>query len=188
MSAQPFDPPFDPASEVLRTERLDLLPLSLEFCRAVLAGDRSLASRLFGYEIGAWPEGDELRAAFPHYVNVLTLRPDLAGWHGRAIVVRDSGTVAGSVNLKGRPRNGRAEVGYGLLEAYRGRGYAREAARAAVARAFLDVATAEVVAVIDPSNAASIRVAESLGMRRTGELSSEHPGSYVWLVAREAWA
>lgn len=174
-------------SEVIHTERLDLLPLSLDFCEAILVGERERASAVLGHEIGAWPEGGELAFAFPAYASNLRRDPSLLGWQGRAVVVRETGQVAGSVNLKGRPRNGRAEVGYGLIEACRGRGYALEAARALVGRAFRDPATAEVVAVIDPDNARSIRVAESLGMRRTGELSSDHPGSYVWVISREEW-
>lgn len=179
--------PFDLAFEVLRTERLDLLPLPLDFCRAIVNGDRTLAARILGYDVGEWPEGGELRLAFPAYVAALERDPSAAGWQGRAIVVRGGASVAGSVNLKGRPQNGRAEVGYGLLAPYRGRGYAREAARATVARAFADPATAEVVAVIERANAPSVRVAEAIGMRRTGELSSEHPGSYVWRVTRDEW-
>lgn len=178
---------FDLETEVLRTERLDLLPFSLEFCRAVVSGDRALASRMLGYEVSAWPEGGELEIAFPYYVQVLERDPAVAGWHGRAIVVRGERIVAGSVNLKGRPVHGRAEVGYTLIESHRGRGYAREAAAAAVARAFADSATAEVVAVIDPANAPSIRVAESLGMCATGEASIGHPGSYIWTVSRGEW-
>ncbi len=177
----------DLSTEVLRTARLDLLPLSLPFCEAILAGDRAAASRILGFEVGAWPEGGELEFAFPAYARNLARDPSLAAWQGRAIVVRDAGVVAGSVNLKGPPRNGRVEVGYGLVETHRGRGYAREAAAAVVARAFRDPATREVTAVIDPENAPSIRIAESLGMRRTGELSSEHAGAYVWVISRDAW-
>jgi RimJ/RimL family protein N-acetyltransferase len=178
---------FDLADEILRTERLDLLPLSLEFCEAVVEGERGRAARILGYPIGplpgSWPEGDELEYAFPPYVRRLREDPSIAAWQGRAIVLRATGAVLGSVNLKGRPINGRAEVGYGLVEAARSRGYAREAARAAIARAFREPATREVVAIIAPSNGPSIRVAESLGMRRTGELSTAHPGSYTWVIA-----
>ncbi len=178
---------FDLSAEVLRTPRLDLLPLSLEFCEAVIEGERERAAAILGHPLGGWPEAPELEFAFPTYAHNLRADPSMAAWQGRAIVVRETGQVVGSVNLKGRPRLGRVEVGYGLLTAYRGHGYAREAARATVARAFRDPATREVIAVIDPANARSILVAESLGMRRTGELFSEHPGSYVWVVGREAW-
>jgi len=177
---------FDLTSEVLRTERLDLIPYSVEFCRALAAGDRVRAEQLLGYDMGDWPEGGELDS-FARLLPAYERDPSEAGWHGRAIVVRGETRVAGSVNLKGRPVNGRVEVGYQLDEAHRGHGYAREAARAAVTRAFADPATTAVVAVIEPSNAASIAIAESLGMHRTDEASQEHPGSLTWVVGREAW-
>lgn len=182
---------FDLADEILRTERLDLVPLSLEFCEAIVEGERGRAARILGYPIGplpgSWPEGDELEYAFPPYVRRLREDPSIAAWQGRAIVLRATGAVLGSVNLKGRPVSGRAEVGYGLIESARDRGYAREAARRTVERALQDPATREVIAVIDPSNQPSIRVAESIGMRRTGELSRTHPGSYTWVVERAAF-
>lgn len=177
---------FDLADEVLRTDRLDLIPLTLEFCEAIVEGERGRATRLLGYPIGplpgSWPEGDELEYAFPPYIRRLREDPSIAAWQGRAIVLRATGAVLGSVNLKGRPLHGRAEVGYGLIEPARRRGYAREAARATVERAFRDPATREVIAVIEPSNLPSIRVAEFLGMHRTGELSRTHPGSYMWVI------
>ncbi|MEX2031889.1 MAG: GNAT family N-acetyltransferase [Dehalococcoidia bacterium] len=163
---------FDLADEILRTERLDLIPLSLEFCEAIVEGERGRAARLLGHPIGpapgSWPDGDELEYAFPPYVRRLREDPSVAAWQGRAVVLRATGAVLGSVNLKGRPVNGRAEVGYGLVESAPGRG----------------PATREVVAIIDPSNRPSIRVAESLGLRRTSELSTAHPGSYTWVIAR----
>jgi RimJ/RimL family protein N-acetyltransferase len=58
------------------------------------------------------------------------------------------------------------EVGWRLLPAWWGRGLATEAARAAVAHAFGPLGLARVVSVVDPGNAASLRVVEKLGMRR----------------------
>ncbi|GMU41696.1 MAG: hypothetical protein AMXMBFR23_25620 [Chloroflexota bacterium] len=178
---------FDLASEVLRTERLLLLPLPLAFCEAIVAGDRRRAAAILGHPLAEWPFGDEVRLSFPRYVERLRADPSVAVWQGRAVVVRETREVAGGINLKGRPAGGRVEIGYGLDEPWRHRGYAREAARVLVARAFRDPAVQEVVAVIDPANAASIAVAESLGMHRTGELSSIHSGSYTWLVTREGF-
>lgn len=59
------------------------------------------------------------------------------------------------------------EIGWRAHPAYEGRGYIAEAARAALAHAFahgLD----RIVAVTDPDNGPSQRVAERIGMRRLG--------------------
>jgi RimJ/RimL family protein N-acetyltransferase len=58
------------------------------------------------------------------------------------------------------------EVGWRLAPAWWGLGLATEAARASVAHARDTLGLASVVAIIDEHNAASLRVAEKLGMRR----------------------
>lgn len=171
-------------AETLHTTRLDLVPYDLDFCRAIVAGDRAVAAEWMGADLGAWPGGGELESGFP--ANLRALREDSSalGWHGRALIVRMHGAVAGSVNLKGRPRDGRVEVGWELDRHYRHQGYAREGARAVVAYAFSHREVREVVAEIDPTNAPSIAVAESVGMHRTSEASTQHPGAILWAITR----
>jgi RimJ/RimL family protein N-acetyltransferase len=61
------------------------------------------------------------------------------------------------------------EVGWALVDGFRGCGYATEAGRAAVADAFARSGAPWLVAYIRPENEASHRVAARLGMRRDGE-------------------
>ena len=56
------------------------------------------------------------------------------------------------------------EVSYRLLPQHWGNGYATEAARAIRDHAFSDLGIDRLVALIDPANVRSIRVAEKLGM------------------------
>lgn len=58
---------------------------------------------------------------------------------------------------------GRAEIGWAILPAFWGRGYASEAATAAVSWAFSHLGWDEARHRIDPGNAASIAVAERIG-------------------------
>ena len=60
------------------------------------------------------------------------------------------------------------EVGWTTVREHWGRGYAKEAARAALDDARARLAPPRVIAYIDEGNVASIRVAESLGLRRAG--------------------
>jgi len=57
------------------------------------------------------------------------------------------------------------EIGWTLRRSFWGRGYATEAARAALHFAFTDMQRSHVISLIRPDNAASIRVAERLGER-----------------------
>jgi RimJ/RimL family protein N-acetyltransferase len=65
-------------------------------------------------------------------------------------------------DVDGRPE---IELGYRLARAFWGRGLATEAARAARNYAFAVLALPRLVALIDPRNGASIRVAEKGGLR-----------------------
>lgn len=95
-----------------------------------------------------------------------TTGPDRGLW---AIERRDDGTVAGTVLLAAIPDadDGAIEVGWHLHPDAWGHGFATEAARAVVARAFAQ-GLPEVVAVVKPGNDASVRVAQRVGLHHEG--------------------
>jgi RimJ/RimL family protein N-acetyltransferase len=92
-----------------------------------------------------------------------------------AVEPRDGGPVAGSVLLRPLPGaggvggapTGDTEVGWHFHPDSWGRGYATEAARGALARAF-DAGIAELYAVIIPGNEPSAAVTRRLGMAPLG--------------------
>jgi [ribosomal protein S5]-alanine N-acetyltransferase len=57
------------------------------------------------------------------------------------------------------------EIGYRLARSAWGQGYATEAAKAVRDFAFTTLGIKRLIAIIDPSNGASIRVAEKIGMK-----------------------
>jgi RimJ/RimL family protein N-acetyltransferase len=66
---------------------------------------------------------------------------------------------------------GMAEMGWILAPRTHGRGYATEAARAAIAWSEKNLDGMKVVCMIDPSNAPSLRVAEKIGFREYARTS-----------------
>jgi RimJ/RimL family protein N-acetyltransferase len=62
------------------------------------------------------------------------------------------------------------EIGWRLNRPAWGKGYATEAAAPFVRHSFLGLKLAEIVADIAPSNSASIRVAEKIGMKFVGDI------------------
>jgi [ribosomal protein S5]-alanine N-acetyltransferase len=103
-------------------------------------------------------------------------------WSSRSVTV--DGVVVGSIGFFGPPRPAddgtpETEVGYGLVEAARGHGYATEALTAMVAAA--EAEGARLRASVQPSNAASIRVlakcgfTELRGTTEDGELVMVRP-------------
>jgi RimJ/RimL family protein N-acetyltransferase len=65
-------------------------------------------------------------------------------------------------DIAGRPE---IELGYRLARLAWGRGYATEAAHAVRDLAFTTLGLKRLIAMIDPANGASIRVAEKIGMQ-----------------------
>lgn len=81
-----------------------------------------------------------------------------------AVVLAESGEVVGMVGMQPHD-DGQFELGWWIWKGHWGRGYATEAAAAFVAYARDVMSLRRLVAVIDPPNVASIKVAEKLGMR-----------------------
>jgi RimJ/RimL family protein N-acetyltransferase len=82
------------------------------------------------------------------------------------------------------------EVGWSLISAYWGRGYATEAALASIDFAFTDLDQEQVMSLISPANTASVAVALRCGERRMGETSVPHMEGLtvdVYGVTREEW-
>ena len=67
------------------------------------------------------------------------------------------------------------EIGWRLARAYWGKGYASEAARAALAYGFEELGLDEIVAFLLAENQRSAHVCERLGMRRDPSGDFEHP-------------
>jgi RimJ/RimL family protein N-acetyltransferase len=87
-----------------------------------------------------------------------------------AVEVKDTGAFAGFVGLavpsflpEVLPA---VEVGWRLAREHWGRGYATEGARASLTHGFRELKLRQIISIIDPQNAASVRVAERLAMTR----------------------
>ena len=78
---------------------------------------------------------------------------------------RDDARALGLCGLLRRDSHPDVEVGFAMLPIGRGRGYAAEAAAAAMRLAIEQFALARIVAITAPGNAGSIRILERLGFR-----------------------
>jgi RimJ/RimL family protein N-acetyltransferase len=79
-------------------------------------------------------------------------------------------------NYPGTPVEGMHEIGWRIAEAYWGRGFATEAARASLAWAWAHTAAETIGAWTTAANRRSRRVMERLGMVRTPRLDFIRPG------------
>jgi ribosomal-protein-alanine N-acetyltransferase len=153
----------------IQTDRLVLVAVSAALGRALLDGDRGRAAGLLGADLPlGWPDR-ELTGILPRHLDQIAADPAAAGFGVWIVLVREPRTAVGSAGFLGpADRDGTVEVGYGIHPSFRGQGYATEAAGALRDWALARSRVRRITARCDETNAASIRVLEKLGMRRTG--------------------
>ena len=153
----------------LLTERLRLLPITLEAIEAVLDRDKARAEAIVGARFPpAWPNDQLLDVGFPYSRHAIRAAPEIRLWGDSLVVLRDEPLVVGSVVFHGHPSDGIAEVGYGIEESSRGKGLASEATCACVEWALAQPGIAAVQATTFPWHAASLGVIRHVGMHPIG--------------------
>jgi RimJ/RimL family protein N-acetyltransferase len=147
----------------LRTARLVLRPLTLDDAAALanIFGDPRRPDYL-GARITV-PEAHRKRIAELHADGYLD--DPLGSW---AVETEDGRQVVGVALLKPLDEGPEIEVGWHFDPDAWGSGFATESARRLLVYGFDDLGLDRIVAVIDPRNGASRRVAERLKMRPDG--------------------
>jgi RimJ/RimL family protein N-acetyltransferase len=170
--------------EPIRTERLELVALAPEAIRGLIAGKRNEAERMLGLSLPAeFPNEGDLVGFLPIQLMRMEAEPHRREWMARLIVTKPEGAV-GHCGFHGPPDTiGRAEIGYTVFGQFRGRGYAKEAARGLVDWAF-EQGEREVYATVSPSNAPSLAVVRRLGFMQVGTQEDEVDGLELVFVIR----
>jgi RimJ/RimL family protein N-acetyltransferase len=167
----------------IRTERLELIALPPEAISALIAGRRAEAEQLLGPELPAeFPDAGDLSGFLPVQLARMRAEPLRREWMARMMVDRQ-GAAVGHCGFHGPPETiGRAEIGYTVFTEFRGRGYAKEAARALVEWAFAQDER-EVYATVSPDNPPSLAVVKALGFEQVGTQEDEIDGlELVFLI------
>jgi [ribosomal protein S5]-alanine N-acetyltransferase len=161
----------------IESDRLDLVVLLPAEIEALIAGDIERAGWLAGVRFPqGWPNHADARNGLPWHLRTLQAHEEQAAWRIRVIVERSSRRVIGSINLKGPPNaDGDVEIGWGLVEDSRRRGYASEAAGAVVAWVLRQPGVSSVSATVPEENLPSQRLAAKLGLVRTAETRRDLP-------------
>lgn len=172
------------AAPSLETERLILrVPCAEDFERyAELMADEQ-AARYIGGQLGraaAWRRFLQMPGAWM-----------IQGFAMFSVLEKSSGSWLGQLGPwkpEGWPGN---EVGWSFHPDAWGKGYATEAARAAIDWAFDALGWTEVIHCIDPANVPSQRLAQRLGSRNRGLVKMPAPyedlPTELWGQTREAW-
>ncbi|MGL5405948.1 MAG: GNAT family N-acetyltransferase [Propionibacteriaceae bacterium] len=176
--------------EVLRTLRLDLVPLSAQII------DRRLESDNFVLPLKMAGTVQEVRFGPQWPGAAVAIFPMLRSLVGRGdavvgtfvIVERETCEAVGQIGVKGAVVEcGDMEIGYGLNSSAEGRGFATEAV-GAVAQWLLGTRPhARLTAETAQTNIASGRVLEKCGFTKTGSAFSEEDGLlHLWVLNQVA--
>ena len=170
--------------DILQTQRLDLIPVTNEFLKMLIAEEYTVAGELLGVMVPqGWPFEEAPRAGLSIHLAAMEEDPSEYLWRIRLIVLRSNRTVIGSINLKGPPerKGGTVEIGWGVSFEYRRQGIATEAAQTVIDWALSQPGVRRVIATIPDDNLASKELAERLGMQYTQEIHRNLP---VWELSR----
>ena len=92
-----------------------------------------------------------------------------AQWGMFQIILRETGEVIGDIGFHGPPdETGTVEIGYGIVEQYRGRGLVGESAVAICGLAWSRPEVSRIIARTEEGNAASAGVLRHAGFREEG--------------------
>ena len=175
---------------MIATERLELVSANVEMLRAAIEGREALAEALGADVPESWPPEYLDAAALQYTIDRLAEGAFRAEWQMYFVVLRrgpNSRLLVGGVGYKGPPdADGSVEVGYGIVQDHRRRGYGTEATLGLVDRAFAVPEVKRITAETYPELAASRGVLAKCGFRRVGEGSE--PGVIRFELTREEWS
>lgn len=170
---------------VIETERLRLRAFSMD--------DRpDYAAMRADPDVVRFLPGGEALVPFAEEIAESRIKAFRDGWKSGygvwAVEEKATGDFLGQAGLDKLERSTDVEVLYALKREAWGKGYAREAARAALTFAFERIALQRVVAFVMPDNAASSKVLEAIGMRSIGETTYNDFPVLGFAITAEEWS
>ena len=159
---------------MIATERLELVPATVESIRAALDGESALAACLGVVVPATWPPEFLDPPALEFTLDRLAEGLPQAGWWLHFVVLARGGatgrTLIGSAGYKGPPSpDGTVEVGYGIVRDHQRQGYATETVRGLLEHAFAFPVVQRVIAETLPELTPSIGVLRKCGFRFIGD-------------------
>lgn len=160
----------------IATKRLVLVPVHPAALRNLVAGDRPAAESILELTLPAdFPTDNERKGFLSIQLTRMEASPERRDWMARLMVSERHGVV-GHCGFHGPPEIiGRAEIGYTVFEAFRGRGFAKEASIALVDWAFKQ-GERLVYASVAPDNAPSLAVVKAVGFAQVATQEDDVDG------------
>jgi ribosomal-protein-alanine N-acetyltransferase len=173
--------------QIIRTQRLDLVPATLALVEADIESPEALGRQLGAVVPANWPPGEYDRSAMEFFRDRLSENPEAVGWYGWYAVHRSvephGSVLVGCGGYLGPPGvDGVAEIGYSIVPDSRRLGFATELVHALVSRALSMPQVIRVVAHTTSTNLGSVRVIEKCGFSLVGPGSE--PGTLQYATTK----
>jgi [ribosomal protein S5]-alanine N-acetyltransferase len=166
----------------IHTDRLMLVPVTLEITKSLLEASTKEIEKLQIKTDKAWPREDTMDIL--PIINASLEKDKIpSGYEFWMIVKKDNMHVIGDIGFHGKPNEkGEVEVGYGLVEHERGKGFGFEALEAIMDWLYLQESVKVIKADCSIDNTPSARILEKVGMK---EVSRDHEMIY-WEFTKPA--
>jgi len=156
----------------IRTERLDLIPATVEILTCDLHDHTALALLLDATVPAAWPPDEMNDEVLAEFIRMASEQSDpvFACWYWvRDAPVPEDRILVGCGGIGSALESpGTVLIGYSVLEEFQGNGYATEAVGGMIPVIFQDRRISRIMATTYPELKASIRVLEKNGFVCTG--------------------
>jgi ribosomal-protein-alanine N-acetyltransferase len=170
----------------MQTARLTLQPCTTAHLEALIEGSETFEDAFGLCVIDGYLEFPE---ALPYSLELLksdTVPPE---WLSYLFIHTADKALIGLGGYVGAPdANGQVEIGYGIAPAYRGQGYATEAAQAMIDNAFAHTEVQTVIAHTLAEPNASSHVLTKCGLRVIDTIESAEDGKlWRWAISRDEY-
>jgi [ribosomal protein S5]-alanine N-acetyltransferase len=151
----------------LLTERLILVPFTMQICKHLLNDDFSDILKM-GFKRGiSWPDED-VKDTLPRIINNLSKVESPTGFESWMIVKNDTFEVIGDLGFKGFNEAAQnVDIGYGIIKEERRKGYAEEAVTTIINWAFSNEIVNEITAQCLMDNMGSIHLLQKFNFIET---------------------
>lgn len=167
--------------EKLFTERLLLVPYTINICEEILNNDYTTLINM-GLKISQnWPDEDVLETLPRIIINLESVEKP-TGFESWMIVKKETLEVIGDLGFKGfNFEENNADIGYGIIKEERRKGYAEEAVKELINWAFSNEFLKEITAKCLKENVSSINLLTKFNFLRT---KTDHEMIY-WTLKNE---
>jgi len=166
---------------ILETKKLKLIPLDAQNLRWSIE-DRGKMERNLGVKITDTELEEPVKTAMRTSLQkVIENKEDYLWYTNWVIVFKKENKIIGGLCFKGYPdEKGKVEIGYGMQDEYRCKGYATEAVKELINWAFSFNNVTEIIAETEKDNLPSHRVLEKVGM----EKYEENEKMFWWRISK----